>query len=203
MKIYSFDGRCYLRLADVHKMLSRETQKASDGRDHYANLTKDERIAVSCGISHLHSILNEDELACAETVNEHKRVIERSGQYGRVETPSEWAIIGIDQDDDFFYFRKWCKNVPEHEGEAMPIFSSEAEDAMSFASKFTAENIAEKISDDHEMFIRVVPRYFLEDDTLRLRLHGIYKYSDWEADRKREVELENEEDSETLTGKSD
>lgn len=67
---------------------------------------------------------------------------------------SKWGdmIVGCrDNENNFLWFRFWCKHIPGHEGEPMPVFSTDYRDALRFVYADMAEFTMEKISKEHEV----------------------------------------------------
>lgn len=65
---------------------------------------------------------------------------------------SKWGdmVIGVySKDSGCLWFRFWCKHIPGHEGESMPVFSTDPRDALRFAYSDMAEAVKEQIEKDY------------------------------------------------------
>lgn len=61
---------------------------------------------------------------------------------------SKWGnlVIGSwDKERGLLWFRFWCKHIPGHEGEAMPVFSTDPFDALQFVYQDMAEKTKDRI----------------------------------------------------------
>ena len=78
---------------------------------------------------------------------------------------SEWGdmIVGCrDKENRFLWFRFWCKHIPGHEGEPMPVFSTDYQDALRFVYSDMAEFTKEKIKTEHNVEnLFVAPAFML------------------------------------------
>jgi len=98
----------------------------------------------------------------------------------------KWAIVSVDAENGVLCFRMWCKCIPGHEGHPIPVFSSDSEDALGFISRSMAQAIADKLADEFGLMLRVVPRWYLEDEDL---MAALMDSVDWKQN-KNDLDLE-------------
>ena len=71
---------------------------------------------------------------------------------------SEWGdmVIGSCKKGNLYWFRFWCKHIPGHEDEPMPVFSADYRDAIRFTYVDMANAVKDKIEkdfNDHDLFV--------------------------------------------------
>ena len=131
------NGRKYVDKEELRALIKEHKKKTKEGTEPgFIEQDSGKRLAGYMALNHLGAAL---------TTNEERETAMRN----ILNSPK--IIVHLDENGDAAFFRMWCKNSPLKkelglkEGDSVPVFSTEQEDALVFADAGMAQKQIEKI----------------------------------------------------------
>ena len=132
------NGRKYVDKEELRALIKEHKKKAKAGTEPgFFEQNSGKRLAAYMALNHLGAALATDE----ERETAMRNILN-----------SPKIIVHLNENGDAAFFRMWCKNSPLKkelglkEGDSVPVFSTEQEDALVFADAGMAQKQIEKIT---------------------------------------------------------